>query len=141
MSNEAGLTVERFDIQSLFSIFTKVIALFFIGFTFQYWLMAIGLSDPTFRFDTMPSHWKALVAAFAVLHPIVALGLWGGFRWGLVVWAIAAGTECIIYTLYQDSFGSNETVIFFHLSCCVVFLAYLVARKLETMRRNSTAGR
>ncbi len=135
MNNETGMAVEKFDLQALFAVFTKVIALFFIGFTFQYWLSALGLSDPAFRFDTMPTHWQALVATFAVLHPIVALGLWGGFRWGLVVWAISAAVECVVYGLYPETFGTNESLIFFHLACSAVFLSYLIARRLEIIRR------
>lgn len=125
-----------FNVERLYSLFTKAMALFFVIFGIQYWVMAIGLTDPTFRFDTMPTHWKTVVAIFAVLHPIVALGLWGGFKWGIVVWAVAAILECIIYGFNSENFGTNETLLFFHVTCFVSLIVYFIVRKLEAIRRN-----
>lgn len=128
---------ERFDLRRLFNAFLKVLGLFFIGFAIQYWLKAIGVPDETVRFDTMPAHWKAAVAFFAVINPIVGLGLWGNFKWGLVVWAMAALAEVVMFGLYPQHFGPNDAKVVFHIACCLTFITYYLVLKFQALRKRS----
>jgi len=115
---------------SVAAVFPRVIAICLVFFALQYWMRLIGFHDgPEFRFDTMPEHWRIAAASLAVLFPVAALGLWGGFSWGIVVWVLAAAIEIAMHTWFAGLFGRSDYVVGFHLATLTLFAALtLVAR-------------
>jgi hypothetical protein len=119
---------ESRNIDSLYRIFLRVIALFLILFAIQYWMRLTGFFDGAdFRFDTMQPHWRYAASALAVLFPVAALGLWGGYSWGVVVWLIAALIELLMYLWFRDLFGTQILRSLFHLSALAGLVAFRAA--------------
>lgn len=125
---------DTFNLDPLFNLFLKVVALFFVAFAVRHWLLAIGYPDTEVRFDTMVFRWQVAITALAILQPIASLGLWGATRWGYVVWFMAAAIEVIMYILLQDVFGAFWPVIYFHLGVASVMLLYLMIESLRARR-------
>lgn len=111
-----------------YSAFLRLLALFFLLFTFQIWIQAIGVSgDANFRFDTMETHWRFVVAAMCVLHPVTALGLWGLFPWGIAVWLIDVLLQMSMYLVFSTLFGFDQTLVIFHAVCFLIFIIFQLA--------------
>ncbi|MEM7288893.1 MAG: DUF6163 family protein [Pseudomonadota bacterium] len=132
--NERQTIQDKTD--TLFRLFCKLIALVFILFSLAQWMKLTGFSDNSIRFDTMTSIAKISSVFLAIIQPIAALGLWSGLTWGLVVWAIAACGETALLLSYPELLGGSSTVIFFHLACAGVLIAYLVYTAYEKMRED-----
>lgn len=97
-------------------------------------MRVVGFSNPEIRFDTMPLHWKLTAATLSVMYPIAALGLWGLFRWGIVIWFLTAAIELLMYVVYPDLFGSANTLVLFHISSIAVWLLYKLISFLTSKR-------
>lgn len=108
-----------------YSVFLRILAIFFIIFSLQVWMQAIGVSSqPEMRFDTMASHWKIATAMLCVLHPVTALGLWGLFSWGIAVWLINILVQLNMYLLFSALYGFDKTTVIFHGFCFAVFAIF-----------------
>jgi hypothetical protein len=119
---------ESRNIDSLYRIYLRVIALFLILFAIQYWMRLTGFFDGAdFRFDTMQPHWRYAGSALAVLLPVAALGLWGGYSWGVVLWLIASLIELLMYLWFRDLFGTQILRSLFHLSALTGLVAFRAA--------------
>ena len=140
MADDILTAREGFDLRRLYRLFTRIVSLFFIALAVQYWLKAIGFPDSNIRFDTMSSHWQVAVAFLAVVQPIASLGLWGNFKWGLVVWAIVAGVELLMYSFYSEYFGANIPILVFHLASLTTFVLYFFAIRFEAHRIRQKSG-
>lgn len=122
----SGGIVGRFD-----AVFPRVLAIFLLLFALQYWIRLTGIrSGPEFRFDTMSEHWRVASASLAVLLPVAALGLWGRFSWGFVVWLLAAGTEIAMHAWLVERFGAAPYTISFHVVTIAMFLVLRAATRL-----------
>ncbi len=114
-----------------YSAFLRVLAVFFLVATIQVWMQAIGISsDPQLRFDTMATHWRLAIAVLCVLHPITALGLWGLFSWGVVVWLIGILVQINMYLIFSNLYGSDNLLILFHLICFLIFVIFQIAMRI-----------
>ncbi|MCF6321757.1 MAG: DUF6163 family protein [Rhizobiaceae bacterium] len=111
--------------------FVRLIALFYIVFTIQVWMHAIGLMGQSgMGFDTMPVHWRWIIATQCVLHPLTALGLWGLFSWGIAVWLINVAIQMVMYLLFSDLFGFEQTLVIFHVVTFVMFVIFQIALRV-----------
>lgn len=123
-----------FRLEGLMNLFLRVIAIIFLLYAIRYWMLVVGFTDPDIRFDVMPVHWKISAATLSVLYPVAALGLWGLFRWGIVIWFITVAIELIMYLGYPDLFGQAETLVIFHMVSILTWLIYEVIRFAEEKR-------
>ncbi|MEO0329638.1 MAG: DUF6163 family protein [Pseudomonadota bacterium] len=133
LSLNPGKDTDRtvFDNLSTFRlIFQRVIAAFLLIFAIKYWFVAVGLGDEALRFDNMSNAWQAVMSILLVMQPVAALGLWGGFKWGIVVWLITAVLECVMYGFYPAIFGTATLLLIFHTVCVVFFATAAIAERL-----------
>ena len=114
-----------------YSGFLRLLAIFFIVFTFQIWMKAIGIaSDPNVHFATMEPHWRSIVAALCVLHPLTALGLWGLFSWGIAVWLLNVLIQMSMYLLFSNLYGYDQIIVIFHAVCLGIFVIFQLALRI-----------
>ncbi|MBL4598308.1 MAG: hypothetical protein JKY82_11915 [Rhizobiaceae bacterium] len=117
-------------LETLYIVFLRGVALVFVYFALQYWMRLIGIYDgPDYQFDTMAEHWRVAAAVLAVLLPITALGLWGLFSWGPVVWIFAICIEVGMHMGLPQLFGEQQMLMLFHAICLMVFLVLQVAKR------------
>ena len=108
-------------------LFLRLVSMVLLAFSAGYWAMLTGISDSEIRFDTMSSAWKIAATSLVVLQPIAALGLWGGWRWGVVLWILVAAIEATMYGVYPGTFGEYAFALAFHSSTILIyFLAILI---------------
>ncbi|MGI9351628.1 MAG: DUF6163 family protein [Rhizobiaceae bacterium] len=100
----------------------RVVASVLLVFSASYWALLVGISDSATRFDSMSTSWQLAAASLVVLQPVAALGLWGGWRWGVVMWVFVAAIEFTMYGIYPDIFGEANFLLIFH---AVGILAYI----------------
>ena len=94
----------------------------------------LGILDPAVRFDTMESHWKVAATFFSVFYPIAALGLWGLFRWGIVIWFFAASFELVMHLVYPQLFGDYYSLVVFHVTSLACWLLCILIEYLDRQR-------
>ena len=123
-----------YKLEGLINLFMRVLALIFIWFATRYWLLMVGVLDAEIRFDTMLNHWKAASAFLSVSYPIAALGMWGLFRWGIVIWIITASIEIIMHVLYPQLYGQHDALVLFHLSSMGAWLLYFLIEYFDKKR-------
>lgn len=116
------------------NLFLRIVAIALIGFAIRYWLLLIGILDPAVRFDTMESHWKVAATFFSVFYPIAALGLWGLFRWGIVIWFFAASFELVMHLVYPQLFGDYYSLVIFHVTSLACWLLCILIEYLDRQR-------
>lgn len=76
--------------------FQRVLGLFYLGLAALTWAWALGIwPSPEIRFDTVAPLERVLLATFAVLHPICAVGLWSTMPWGRVVWFMTVSAHVL----------------------------------------------
>ena len=116
--------------------FLRVVALVLLFYALQYWIRLTGFhAGAENRFDTMPEHWQVAASVLAVLLPVAALGLWGLFSWGVVVWLVALTIEIIMYAGLPDLYGRSDIRVVFHILCLVVYLAFRFAIAVLTNKK------
>ncbi len=114
-----------------YSGFLRLLAMFFIVFTFQIWMKAIGISgDPNVHFATMEPHWRSIIAALCVLHPLTALGLWGLFSWGVAVWLLNVLIQMSMHLLFANLYGFDRNAVIFHAVCLGIFVIFQLALRI-----------
>ncbi len=122
-ANPSRSTLELWEFA--YSIFLRLLAVYFVISTIQVWMLAIGVSsDPQMRFDTMPFHWRMAVASLCVLHPMAALGLWGLFSWGIALWLINILVQLNMYIIFRPLFGFDQQVVIFHAVSFLIFTIF-----------------
>ncbi len=121
-------------LEGIMNLFLRILALIFIGFAIKYWLVVVGVLDPEIRFDTMSNHWKVASTFLSVFYPIAALGLWGLYRWGIVIWFLTASVELVMHLLYPQLYGQFEALVIFHLASMFIWLVYSVAEYWDQRR-------
>lgn len=112
-------------------IFFRMVALFLLVFALQYWVQVLGLNNSAnTRFDLMPEHWQIASVILCVILPIAAVGLWGRFSWGPIVWIMVIATEVVMYFSLPHLFGFNNPVLIFHLITIAIFAFFFVLQRL-----------
>lgn len=124
-----------FKLEGIMNLFMRILAIVFICYAIRYWLLMVGVLDPEIRFDIMPNHWKVAAAFFSVFYPVAALGLWGLFRWGIVVWFLTALVELAMHVFYPQLFGTYNALIIFHLASMSAWLLYLLIEFVDFKRK------
>jgi len=123
MANSDASTQTPSIVELAHVLLLRCLALFFVFFALQYWLRLIGFYEgPDYQFDTMATHWKLVAPVLAVLHPVTALGLWGLFSWGPVIWFVTIAIEVTMYTYFPDLFGDNRGLLIFHTISVALFV-------------------
>lgn len=106
----------------LFFVFMAVLAFFCLCMGIFYWIRLMGVfPGDLWRFDLMPWRWRVLCSSLAVFYPVAACGLWGGSRWGIILWLAGAFTESACMTLYHDYFIWNLWIPFLHITFLVCY--------------------
>lgn len=117
-------------VDALYVLFLRVVALLLIVFAIQYWVRLLGVQEGAdYRFDTMSEHWRLASSVFAVLLPVAALGLWGGYAWGVVLWLLAAAIEIGMHTWLAPLYGRADLLLGFHLTAMVVLVSFRLAMR------------
>lgn len=116
------------------NLFLRILALIFICFAVRYWILLVGALDNEVRFDTMQNHWKIVATFFSVFYPVAALGLWGLFRWGIVIWFLTAGLELAMHVLYPQLYGELNSLVVFHCASMGTWLVYALIEFLDKKR-------
>ncbi len=125
---EATRTPERVGgLMGIYRMVLKLIGASFLAFAIWHWYQIIGFADEDIRFDTMPNQWRMASVALAIIQPVVAIGLWAAFPWGVAVWIIAALIEVVMYGYFVNLFGQNQSVIAFHCACALILAAFQIA--------------
>lgn len=137
MSTETRSAIRRSLSEMLFTIFMRMMAVGCFYFGIRYWDLVIGFtSHGAIRFDVLSVPWRTVSACLAVLYPIIALGLWIGASWGVVLWAVAAGAEILMHTVWKHVYGSGDTVILMHVSVAALYVFFRIVLFVEH-RRNA----
>ena len=116
-----------------YDIYMRLLALFFVIFTIQTWMKAIGISGDV-GFDTMPAYWRLAIAALCILHPVTALGLWGLFAWGIAVWLISIFVQLIMHLVFTSLYGPDQILVVFHATSFVIFIIFQIAMRISANR-------
>lgn len=117
------------------AVFARAVALVLLFMALQYWMRLTGFHQGAeFRFDTMSEHWRVAASSLAILLPVAALGLWGSFSWGAVVWILAALQEVVMHTWLADRFGRADVTVAFHLVAVSIYIALKLAEYLPGRR-------
>lgn len=123
-----------FNLEGIMNLFMRILAIIFICYAIRYWLLMVGVLDPEIRFDVMSNHWKVAATFFSVFYPVAALGLWGLFRWGVVVWFLTAFVELVMHVFYPQLFGAYNALVIFHLVSLATWLIYVLIEFLDSKR-------
>ncbi len=125
MNQKAEIPREVMIAQLFYTVLMRMLALFFLAYTIQYWMRLIGIFEGAeFRFDTMSPHWQAMSAILAVLLPVTAVGLWTLVSWGYVVWFITIACQTVMHGAMPELFGADTTLVVFHFSSLLVVLLF-----------------
>ena len=116
-----------------YDIFMRLLALFFVIFTIQTWMKAIGISGDA-GFDTMPTYWRTAIAALCILHPVTALGLWGLFAWGIAVWLISIFVQLVMHLAFTSLYGPDQILVVFHATSFGIFIIFQIAMRISANR-------
>jgi hypothetical protein len=123
--------------QLLYVVFLRLVAVSCFWFGLQYWGMITGYSfDGRGRFDLLSFPWRAAGSTLAVLFPVASLGLWLAVSWGPVLWALAAGTQLLMYQVWPEIFGQGLLISLMHGLVTAIYVLFRVAIYLET-RKNA----
>lgn len=113
--------------ENALSVYGRVLSIILMGFGLRQWAIIVGLTgSPGGAFETMTSAWQFLTMYLSVIDLVAAVGLWMRVAWGKVLWICAALSEVAFHTIFIDTYGSNYTVVVFHLFA-VAGLVLLVA--------------
>ena len=134
MSENSPVTSNSNDLEIYRQILFRILSVFLLVFALKYWAVVVGLGDENLRFDNMPNYWRAAASALIVLMPVAALGLWGGFRWGVVVWLTTALLECLMYGMYPALFGKQGNLLLFHAISVLAYATILTVQSVKSYR-------
>lgn len=116
--------------------FLRLVAVVLLLYALQYWMRLTGFHQgPENRFDTMSEHWQVAASVLAVLLPVAALGLWGLFSWGVVVWLVAMAIELVMYAGFYDLYGRADLRVAFHVLCLAIYLVFRFAIAVLTNKK------
>ena len=131
---KSGISLEKWEFS--YHTYLRLLAIFFIIFTIQTWMRAIGISaEGELGFDKMPTYWRIAIAALCVLHPMTALGLWGLFAWGIAVWLIGIFIQLTMHLAFPALFGAQTTLVILHITSLAIFIIFQIAIRFAANRK------
>lgn len=112
-------------------IYGRVLSVVLLTLGLRQWAVIVGVaSSPGGAFETMSVAWQLATMYLAVVDLVAAVGLWMRVSWGDVLWLCAALSEIALHTIFQNSFGSDYTILGFHLIAIAGYVTLnLLARK------------
>jgi hypothetical protein len=112
-------------------VYGRIVSVVLMLFGLREWAVILGVASSFGGpFETMSVAWKMVTMYLAVINLVTAVGLWMRVAWGNVLWVCVAISEIIFHTFYMDTFGSDYTIVVFHVFALAGYLALiLLARK------------
>jgi hypothetical protein len=136
MEPDSPMAPKRTLTEILYVIFLRMIAVACFWFGLQYWAMLVGYSlHGAARFDLLTLPWKVAASSLAVLFPVASLGLWLTVSWGPVLWALAAGSQVLMYMVWPDIFGHNRLVPLMHGLIAALYVVFRLSLWIEARRK------
>ncbi len=129
-----GQTPEPTLLSRGYTVFLRVLALVFVIFTLQMWLVCVGFDDTDLRFDLADRSMRVYLAVLAVLFPVAAVGLWTTLSWGRVVWLLAIGFQMSAGWLYPQTFPEAVATTSFHLLSLVVYIGFVLGVRITAKK-------
>lgn len=74
----------------------RLLALIWLAKGMFFWSVILGAGEDMPAFETRSLGFQAMVVFFAVIDPIVAVGLWMATSWGGVLWLLAVMSFLIL---------------------------------------------
>jgi hypothetical protein len=97
-------------------IYGRVLSVVLMLFGLRQWAVIVGVaSSPGGPFELMTTPWQLVTMYLAVIDLVAAVGLWMRVAWGNVLWILAALSEMALHTFFASTFGTDFTIIAFHL--------------------------
>jgi 4-amino-4-deoxy-L-arabinose transferase-like glycosyltransferase len=97
-------------------VYGRLVAIVLMLFGLREWAVILGVATSFGgSFETMTVAWKMATMYLAVADLVAAVGLWMRVAWGNVVWVCVAGSEVAFHTVFATTFGSDYTIVVFHL--------------------------
>ena len=113
-------------------IYGRVLSVVLMLFGLRQWAVIVGVaSSPGGPFELMTSPWQLATMYLAVIDLVAAVGLWMRVAWGNVLWICAALSEIAFHTFFASTFGTDFTIITFHLFAIGGFVALLLLARKE----------
>ena len=105
----------------------RVLAIVLMLFGLRQWAVILGVAaSPGGPFETMSAAWQLATMYLAVVDLVAAVGLWMRVAWGNVLWICAALSEVVFHTFFMNTFGSDYTVVAFHLFAIAGYVTLLL---------------
>jgi len=107
---EAGRYTKTLD------TYGRILSVVLLLFGLRQWAVILGvLSSAGGMFEMMSTAWHMVTMYLAVIDIVAAVGLWMRVAWGNVLWICAAVSEVAFHTVFSDTFGTDITIVIFHL--------------------------
>jgi hypothetical protein len=101
-------------------------------FGLRQWAVIVGVAaSPGGPFETMSVAWQLATMYLAVADLVASVGMWMRVAWGNVLWICAALSEIAFHTFFVSTFGSDYTVVGFHLFAIGGFATLLLLARKE----------
>lgn len=129
--NRSAAETDTNRYEKTLDIYARVLSIVLMLFGLRQWAVIVGVAaSPGGPFETMSAAWQLATMYLAVADLVAAVGLWMRVAWGNVLWICAALSEVAFHTFFMNTFGSDYTVVTFHLLAIAGFAALvLLARK------------
>lgn len=113
-------------------IYGRVLAIILMLFGLRQWAVIVGVAaSPGGPFETMSVAWQLATMYLAVADLVASVGMWMRVAWGNVLWICAALSEIAFHTFFISTFGSDYTVVGFHLFAIGGFATLLLLARKE----------
>jgi hypothetical protein len=97
-------------------IYGRLVSIVLMLFGLREWAVILGVATSYGGpFEAMTIAWKMATMYLAVVDLVAAVGLWMRVAWGNVLWVCAAASEVAFHTFFTNTFGSDYTIVVFHL--------------------------
>lgn len=109
-------------------IYLRFLAIcYFVGFV----LHAMDVLDLRLQFSQMSLIWQIWIVYLLIFDFLASVGLWLARAWGIVIFVTVAASQLIAYIFFQNIFGSQMLLVYFHFATIGMFSLILVQRKLR----------
>jgi hypothetical protein len=116
-------------------IYGRVLAIVLMLFGLRQWAVIVGIaSSPGGTFEAMSPAWQLATMYLAVIDLVASVGLWMRVAWGNVLWICAALSEVAFHTVFANVFGSDYTIVAFHVIAIAGFATLVLLARKEQER-------
>ena len=113
-------------------IYGRVLSVVLMLFGLRQWAVIVGVAgSPGGAFEAMTTAWQLATMYLAVINLVAAVGLWMRVAWGNVLWICAALSEIAFHTFFANTFGTDFTIVAFHLFGIGGFVALVILARKE----------